>query len=115
MKHKIAITVDVNDADYRVNEVSLDDNEFELLKKMAKKIAKFEPYVDSEGNKCDCNFNVHDSRWESEKTPQEYYGFTDEEVEFIENMVGWLDYGFHTIKSIVVVPTEINDLLKQGE
>lgn len=39
-----------------------------------------------------------------EKSPEEIYGFTEEEMEILEKIFPYCEYGFHTIESIKYIP-----------
>lgn len=120
--YEIEITVDRNDADYKTELSWFDDPDklnkiLPLIRKISDKLSTFVAYEVDRGNGLSI---IHQSNWPSgecycghmgEKTPQELYDLTDEEVEEFESLCPHSETGFHTIMFIAMKKIEKSEHL----
>lgn len=122
MDKMITITVDTNDADYMTEVSKISEEDLIIVRKIVAKIKAFEPYkVEYQRSTgyvvtrtCTNNWPSGDCRREDmgEKSPQEIYDLTDEEIDIFYEFTPSSEWGFHTVESISVAPTtEIETLV----
>jgi hypothetical protein len=104
---EITIRVDTNDADYREETSSISQVHLELLKPLFIAIKNFKPYKSKlYSGKHEHNFPCGECLRDDlgEKSPEDIYGFRDEEMELLEYYLPSCEYGFHTIESVEIFP-----------
>jgi len=112
---QIIIEVDINDGDYITSINKINEDDLKIVKKVASLIKEFKPYKtkyisSASGKEREWS---HSNNWPSgdllredlgEKSPEELYNLTDEEVEVFSDYLPWSEYGLHTIISIKIAP-----------
>lgn len=116
---QIHIKVDTNDADYSTAVSIISQEDLDIIKPLIEAIKNFKPY---KGEPMDSGrVYTHSNNWPygeccredmGEKTPEEIYSDFDEEViEIFQDYCPYPEYGFHTIKEIVVYPDSVGETL----
>ena len=110
MKYRVIAMVDTNDGDYVQRDAIIDEKALSKARDIYKKVKGFQPYevtIDGIDWTHESNWPVGECRREDlgEKSPQELYNLTYEEIEFFETIIlPYSEYGFHTIVSIEYFP-----------
>lgn len=100
-KYELKVTADTNDADY-ITEISIvDQEELDKLIPMFKKISKFKE-CKTKGRTHRHNFPYGDCLRDDlgEKSVQELYGWSDDELDYLTDFLPMDEYGIHTIESV---------------
>jgi len=104
-KYELKVVGDPNDADY-ITEISVvTQKELDRLVPMFKQIKKFKPYTTP------CSYGTREHRHNfpygechradlGEKSLQELYGWSDEDLDFLMDYIPLDEWGLHTIESV---------------
>ena len=119
MIYKISIIVDENDGDYNEKSCTITADDIEEIKPLIEAIKLFKPYIGNEsrnkyGIKHSHNYPCGECLREDmgELKPAEIYPEIDAEVfELFEEFIPHPQHGFHTITSIIVIPTNRETVL----
>lgn len=107
-KLSVLIKCDVNDADYVRSIEPIDTNDIEIIKSIAAKIVNFKPYYSKQSSyiaRHHHNFPRDPRKDMGEKSIEEIYDFTEEEIDVIDQ---YFPHGFdgmlaHTLHSIQII------------
>lgn len=113
-RYELIIQADENDADYVTSINEIDEETLELIKPLIEAIKNFKPYTTTGTTKYTKDYtSTHRHNYPSgdscrrdlgEKTPEEYYGFSEEVMDTFNDLCPYGQYGIHTIVSITVSP-----------
>lgn len=92
---KVLTMVDTNDADYELEETEITIEEWERLKDILNRVV-----LRDYGMGDACQYN-----------PQDVWGLTDDEVDFVNSFMPSPEYGFHSVEFVELRKVEVKDLL----
>lgn len=106
-KYNVTVTVDTNDGDYVTKVTVAETEDVHKLKDLFSRVKDFTPYKTKVSG---LDWTHHNNfPWGEvlrddlgEKSVQELYGYSDEDLEFLYDFLPYNEYGFHTIKSVEV-------------
>lgn len=102
---QIYIETDANDADYVGNLEKISNKDLNKIRPLIEAIKKFtkeNPYKHN-------YYSLHDDR--GEKLPEELYPEFLDEIEILSDCCRGGEYGYHSIKNIIVYPDSVGEVL----